>query len=388
MKIYRTSQQEQIERVSREAVEWLHALKADPGAAEREAFASWLASSPVHVREMLLAGMLDRELSGMSVLDRFDVEAIVARAKASENVVSLPVKAPRKPAEVHRHPRPRHGLPWRRAAAVAAVFLLGLTGWLGTRNYLGSGAEYATAIGEQRTITLDDGTQVELAADSRISVDFSPGYRRVTLRRGEAEFDVVHDASRPFRVYAGANMIQDVGTRFSVNRLPSGTIVSVIEGMVQVSVDHLAALDGGIGAWAASWLPAKVAAIKRPGARVESLNRPLHLGAGQTAHIARNGEALTRSHVDEESQSPANDGRLTFHNDTLADIAAEFNRYNARQIVVDGNAARLQRYSGVFDANDSASFLQFLDCCSTLTAVREGDHTVIRPRPIAPSSAQ
>ncbi|MEO8808991.1 MAG: FecR domain-containing protein [Rhodanobacter sp.] len=377
MKIYRTSQQEQAERVSREAAEWLHAMKADPAAAERKAFASWLASSPVHVREMLLASMLDRELSGSNVLDSFDVDSIIARAKAQNNVVALPMRVPGKAGPVAA---PRRAMPWLRAAAVAVVFLLGAAGWLGMHSYVDAGVEYATAIGEQRAIRLVDGTLVAMAPRSRLRVDFSSGLRRVTLSQGEAEFDVAHDESRPFRVYAGINMIQDIGTRFSVNRLPSGTIVSVTQGSVQVSVDRLAALHDGVGEWAASWLPGKVAAIERPGAKVESLDQTVHLVAGQAAHIARNGKALTRGSVDEQSQAPANANRLTFHDDTLADIVAEFNRYNPTQIVIDGDALRLQRYSGVFDATDANSFLQFLDCCSQLAVTRHVDRWVIEAR--------
>lgn len=375
MKTYRTSQQEQIERVSREAAEWQQVMKSDPAAAEREAFAAWLASSPLHAREMLLVGMLDRELFDTSVLDAFDVDAIVAKAKAESNVVALPARAPRK--QVVATPR---RTPWRRAAAVVAVFLLGAMGWFGTRSYLDAGVEYATAIGEQRAIKLDDGTLVQLAPGSRILVDFSASRRRVTLRQGEAEFDVFHDASRPFRVYAGANLIQDIGTRFSVNRLPSGTVVSVTEGSVQVSTDHLAALDGGMGEWAASWLPNKVAAIERPGVRVEPMNQPVHLVAGQAAHIARNGKALARGKADSDQQASLNNQRLTFHDDTLADIAAEFNRYNTTQIEINGDTLRLQRYSGVFDAKDAKSFLQFLDCCSRLAVIREANVWVIQSR--------
>ncbi|MGY3040275.1 transmembrane sensor [Rhodanobacter sp. TND4EL1] len=380
MKIYRTSQQEQIERVSREAAEWLHAMKADPAVSECAAFATWLTSSPVHAREMLMAQMLDRELSGSSVLDQFDLDAVVARAKAESNVVTLPTRAPRETvAAPVRAPR-RRTTRWGRVAVVAAACVLVVAGWVGTRPFANAGVEYATAIGEHRSIHLDDGTVVALAPSSRISVNFSAGRRRVSLRQGEAEFDVAHDASRPFAVYAGANMIQDIGTRFSVNRLPSGTIVSVTEGSVQVTSDHLAALDSGLGEWASSWLPGKLAAIERPGVKVEPLGQVVHLVAGQAAHIARNGKALTRGSVDEESQAPANASRLTFHDDTLADIVAEFNRYNATQIVIDGDALRLQRYSGVFDANDASSFLQFLDCCSQLAVVRHVDRWVIQTR--------
>lgn len=380
MKIYRTSQQEQIERVSREAAEWLQAMKSDPATAEREAFAGWLASSPMHVREMLLAGMIDRELSGSGVLEQFDVEAIVARARAESNVMDLPVRALREPAGTRHRAAQRHVFHWRRAAAVAAVFLLGVAGWIGMRSNVRAGVEYATAIGEQRAIKLDDGTLVSLAPNSRIRVDLSSGDRQVTLRQGEAGFDVVHDASRPFRVYAGANLIQDIGTRFSVNRLPSGTVVSVTQGSVQVTVDHLAALDSGLAEWAASWLPARLEAADRQGVKIEPLTRAVRLVAGEAVHITSNGRALARGSVSEERQAPADGRRLTFHDDTLADIAAEFNRYNTSQIVIEGDALRLQRYSGVFDATDANSFLQFLDCCSQLAVIRHADHWVIHAR--------
>lgn len=382
MNIYRKSQQELTRRAAHEAAEWLGVMNADPSADEREAFTAWVAASPLHVREMLLVGMLDQELGKSAVLDQFDVDAIVAEAKAGSNVVQLPASA-RRTGTTGRRPRAR-SLRWSRAVGIAAVLLLAVASWVGLRGLQPAGVEYATVIGEHRAITLNDGTRVTMAPDSRISVNFSPDTRAIKLRQGEAEFDVVHNASRPFRVYAGTSMIQDVGTQFSVNRLPSGTVVSVTEGRVAVTASHLAALDNGIGSWMDSWLPDGSAAIERPGVKVQPLDKPLSLGAGEVAHISRGGHALTRGTFTADDQAPVDARRLTFHGDTLADIAAEFNRYNTRQIVVEGDSVKLQRYSGVFDANDAASFLQFLDCCSPLTVVRDGNHMVIQRR----SSAQ
>src|SRR5699024_11276285 len=100
--------------------------------------------------------------------------------------------------------------------------------------------------------------------------------------------------------------------------------------------------------------------------------------AGEAAHISSNSHSLTRGTSVAEREVPVDARRLTFHDDTLEDIAAEFNRYNTRQIVIEGDSVRLQRYSGVFDADDAASFLQFLDCCSRLKVVRDGDRMVVR----------
>jgi len=388
MNIYRASPKERVERASREAAEWLHVMQGKPGAAERKAFADWIASSPLHVRELLLASMLDRELSRPGVLDSFDIDAVIARAIAGDKVVSLHDRALRERRPGHHRVQPRSFVRRVRVASAAAVALLAVASWLGVRQYAGSGVDYATAIGEQRSITLADGTIAALAPDSRISVDFSWGVRSVTLRQGQAQFDVTHNSARPFRVYAGANLIQDVGTVFSVNRLPSGTIVAVTHGSVQITASHLAALDGGVSDWVASWLPGKDAAIKRPGATVVALNHGLSLTAGEAAHLSRSGKALTRGTTDEEGVAQVNARRLTFHNDTLADIAAEFNRYNARQIVIEGDEVGLQRYSGVFDVDDAQSFLQFLDCCSTLAVASDGNRTLIQVRSAAPTRRQ
>lgn len=387
MNIYRASPQERVERASREAAEWLHVMQGEPGTAEREAFTDWIASSPLHVRELLLTSMLDRELSRPGVLDSFDIDAVIARATADDKVVSLHNRALRERRLGHHRVRPRW-FRWGRVASIAAVALLSVAGWLGVRQFAGSGVDYATAIGEQRLIRLVDGTTATLAPDSQISVDFSWGVRSVTLRQGQAQFDVTHDAARPFRVYAGANLIQDIGTVFSVNRLPSGTIVAVTHGSVQITASHLAALDGGVGDWMASWLPGKDADIERPGTTVVALNHGLSLTAGEAAHLSRSGKALTRGTADEEGMAQVNARRLTFHNDTLADIAAEFNRYNARQIVVEDDEVGLQRYSGVFDVDDAQSFLQFLDCCSTLAVASDGNRILIQARSATPTRRQ
>lgn len=387
MNIYRASPQERVERASREAAEWLHVMQGEPGTAEREAFTDWIASSPLHVRELLLTSMLDRELSRPGVLDSFDIDAVIARATADDKVVSLHNRALRERRPGHHRVRPRW-FPWGRVASIAAVALLSVAGWLGVRQFAGSSVDYATAIGEQRSITLVDGTTATLAPDSQISADFSWGVRSVTLRQGQAQFDVTHDAARPFRVYAGANLIQDVGTVFSVNRLPSGTIVAVTHGSVHITASHLAALDGGVGDWMASWLPGKDTAIERPGTTVVALNHGLSLTAGEAAHLSRSGKALTRGTADEEGMAQVDARRLTFHNDTLADIAAEFNRYNARQIVVEDDEVGLQRYSGVFDVDDAHSFLQFLDCCSTLAVASDGNRILVQARSATPTRRQ
>ena len=398
MKIYRTSPDENLYRIAREAAEWVQAMKNPASPEERAAFLAWVGASPLHLREMLLAESVDKALAEPGALDGFDLDQVLARAAQEDNVVPLhtqwpvaaaqlseagssaaePAHTPNQIARRGGGERARRGQRWGRIAAVVAIFAVALAAWRLGAGSPGQATLYATTLGEQRVISLADGSVVTMAPSTRIEVALSSGARDIRLRAGEANFKVAHDKARPFRVHAGASVVQAVGTEFSVNRLPSGTVVAVTEGIVKLSADRMAALDDGIGAWLESWVPTRDDAISRPGGKQVALDAPRNLAAGARAHIARNGRKLA---LDELVRNQGNDAvaaRLLFRDDTLADIAAEFNRFNAMQIVVEGDAARLQRYSGVFDARDSASFLEFLRCCSSLNVTREGEKTVVR----------
>ena len=78
---------------------------------------------------------------------------------------------------------------------------------------------YVTQIGEQQTIVLPDQSQILLNTDSRVAVSYQADRRLLTLHKGEAHFDVAHDAKRPFDVYAGGGRVNAVGTAFTVRML-------------------------------------------------------------------------------------------------------------------------------------------------------------------------
>ncbi|KRG40112.1 hypothetical protein ARC78_13020 [Stenotrophomonas pictorum JCM 9942] len=376
MNIYRTSPEQTRERAAREAAEWLQVMRGGPTAAERADFSRWVAASPLHLEELLMAELVERELAASGALEAFDLDQVVAQAQAMDNVVPLraeqpalattPVSSPLPPS---RHPRRR-----RWGMALAASVVLCAAAGIGWRLAAPAAPaqEYASAIGEQRTLVLADGSTVLLAPASHIAVQFSEGVRDIELREGEATFDVAHDTARPFRVHAGNNTVQAVGTRFTVNRLPSGTRVAVTEGKVKVTASKTG--------WLQSLLdepPATI--IDKDSVALESLGRPAALAAGEQARIPQGQQALLRMPLEVPSAAPGSLRRLNFRNDTLADIVAEFNRYNPRQIVVEDEQARQQRYSGVFNADDAESFLQFLECCSALRVSREPNRSVVTP---------
>lgn len=131
------------------------------------------------------------------------------------------------------------GAPTRRAflkSASGAVVLIGAGGVVWS---ISGRSDFSTGTGEIRTVTLPDGTRVELAAASAISLDFTASIRRILLHRGEAFFAVAPDAGRPFVVDAGMLTATALGTAFSVAIAPERTSVAVTEHDVRVEADGL-----------------------------------------------------------------------------------------------------------------------------------------------------
>jgi len=91
---------------------------------------------------------------------------------------------------------------------------------------------YATAIGQQKTISLADGSELQLNTNSQIRLDYSGDYRDIHLLQGEAHFIVAKDKSRPFRVLAGNGLVQAIGTAFTVYLNNNDVEVTITEGVV------------------------------------------------------------------------------------------------------------------------------------------------------------
>ncbi len=127
--------------------------------------------------------------------------------------------------------------PWMMAAAAALVGLVSAQQWR-THRQLAMHEEVRAALGEQKIVQLPDGSRLTLAAGSsaRWRRDMSDAAREVQLD-GEGYFDVVHDSTRPFRVYARHGVIEDVGTRFLVRAWTEQEAleVHVTEGEVALS---------------------------------------------------------------------------------------------------------------------------------------------------------
>lgn len=100
-------------------------------------------------------------------------------------------------------------------------------------------SEISTRYGSKTNIVLPDGSKVWLNSGSKLTYDksFGENLREVNLT-GEAYFDVVHNATRPFVIHTRAMDIKVLGTEFNVKSYPeeSTTEASLIKGSIEVSL--------------------------------------------------------------------------------------------------------------------------------------------------------
>jgi len=186
-----------------QASEWFVTLReASASADTRTAFAEWLRLSPVHVRAYLEVAELWVDAAHVRHDLIADPDSSLASTDSpASNVVQLSAaSAPPNAGHSRRIGRVRT----RSRALLAASFVAALVLAAGfiTRQMLGA-PTYAADVGEQRVITLEDGSIVRLNSRSRVRVQFSKPLREIDLLEGQALFQVAKDSTRPFIVHSG-----------------------------------------------------------------------------------------------------------------------------------------------------------------------------------------
>lgn len=230
----------------------------------------------------------------------------------------------------------------RIAASIAAVVLVSAVGvgaWDATRADV-----YQTALGERRSLTLADGSNVILDSDALLKVRYLKDRRELELVRGQAHFTVAHDMSRPFSVHARDRVVVATGTSFNVDLLGPRVIVTLIEGKVNI-------MKTAPTSWTDSWCQPQRTLVAR-------------LGAGQqfVAMNSASGSAAAGPPIERvttaslERATAWESGQLVFDNEALGAVAERVGRYANTPLRASGPAANL-RISGVFNIGDVTAFL-------------------------------
>ena len=296
----------------RTALAWLSVLHDQPDSGDQATFSRWLHAAPAHAEAYAQAQVV-WELSEVAGSQLAEEEALAMQRYLSAMNVS-------KRSRVWQ---------WSSGLTVAACLLLMVgvfAGWQPVRWIDDLGADYVSAPGQVRTLTLADQSQVTLDADSAIAVNFSAGERHVQLRRGVALFHVTH-TGEPFIVDADKGEARVLGTAFEVRLRPEGAQVTV--------------LSGRVGVKASPDAPQQI------------------LGADQQVAYGAGVSGAVQG-VDSNARLGWRSGWLTYSKTPLADVVADLRRYFPGQIMLLNSELANRRISGSFPSHDPRAVLNSL----------------------------
>jgi len=283
-----------VQRAARaEAAAWIVRLHGPHRCAELEAaFRDWLQAHPENGKQ-------------------FERVTEVWDAGSSVPVPGVP--------RMTRWKEEARGRQWSLAAALL-LLLCGLAGWITWRAWVDP--SYTTGVGEQRVVRLDDGTRLSLNSGTRVVITYSDSERRVELVRGEAFFEVAHNAARPFIVTAGDQQVVAIGTTFVVRYEAARTAITLLEGSVKVSP----ATDMGL--------------TLAPGERV--------------TFAAGGSRRLDEPKI--EAVTAWRRGEVMLDSTQLEEAVAELNRYDKNTLIIDDPQIATLSISGIYHAGDSRGF--------------------------------
>ncbi|WP_210639003.1 FecR family protein [Pseudomonas sp. Tri1] len=296
-----TLSEAEYDAITDAAAHWcmrLHA--ADCTQAERLAFKQWHDADPLHA---------------------FEYEAMLEIWAVADHLPRVESTAAPVPAS-----RPRARPRWSRLAVAATVLALGLplaafTGW--NLGWLPNSYQRFEAGASVRHITLGDGSQVELNLGSELVYANYKHERRVTLKKGEAFFDVSHDTRHPFIVRAAQGQVRVTGTRFNVWMYQDQVRVTLVEGSVWVTSNQALANNG------------------------------TQLSPGmQASYKAGDYQAQVREIGPDDSSLAWRNGKLVLDDLALSDALPLINRYLEHPVMLADNSTGALRVGGIYNLNE------------------------------------
>lgn len=352
-------------RIEEEASVWLSRMDRGLDTQERAALQAWVDQDARHARALIaMAALWDemdlmRELSGLLELPARTTPVAGMRswwwwaAAAAVPAVLVGVLLVQRPV----------GAPWNPPAQSAQAKADGWAHRSVAPAVPPAQSVWQTAVGEQRTEALPDGSIMQLNTATRVEVAFSSEERRISIVRGEAHFEVQHDPVRPFVVLAGGRRIRAVGTAFNVRLDRSGRLeIIVTEGRILVTARAGAGRSEESGA-------------ALPEARVE---------AGEQLQADVSDAQWRVQPLLQETLSSRlawQRGMLVFDGEPLEAALAEVARYTDVRFEIQDDALRTMRVGGFYKSGDIDGLVRSLEQNLGISATREADgHVVLAAR--------
>lgn len=281
-----------------------------------------------------------------SVLNRVALLRLLSTWKRADRIVAVNVTAQR---ENTIHPLFQKPVV-RQVFSIAAVFMVAFFASIQIADvpgFFSNGIKsYETEIGGQEYVPLTDGSTLILNTNTEVEAKIDEEVRRVTLKKGEAFFDVSHDENRPFIVDAGDQHITVLGTKFSVKHTNDGIKVTVVEGLVRIDSKGQETV----------------------------LSPPTLVSRGKVAQT--NGTDILVNEPDSthlERQLSWRSGYIVFDSVPLVEAIEEFNRYNRINLQIVDPAIEDIRIGGRFKANNVEAFARLLAEGFDLHTARKGN---------------
>ncbi len=282
-----------------QAVDWMLRLQEDPEDAALQArFQHWLAEDPAR------AVVYDRARRAMGDASHL----LTSDLDFAQNAAHKPL------------------MRRRNVAALLLLFLGGSIAFTLADGPMRLRADVITGTGEPRTITLADGSTVEMNAESAIAIHLTPGERRIKLLRGEAFFQVAADATRPFVVEANKGTTTALGTAFDINLTEQDTKVVVTEHAVMVASED----DG----------------------------RAHRLFEGQQISYDPDGRLNAPEMADIDAATAWRQGRIIFEDRPLSSVVEQIDRYVPGRIIIPQSDLANRRISGSLDLKQPDAALE------------------------------
>lgn len=303
---------------------WVRVDSGTMGADEQAKFEAWVNASPLHQEAFNQITHIWQELDGIK--DR------LAAAMPS------PTKK-----------TPRFSLWQWGIASLAAIYLLFATAqpvciWLR--------ADESTGIAQMRTVQLADGSTAQLNSETALSINITHTVRELTLLKGEAQFSVSPDPSRPFKVRAGNGVVTALGTAFNIHQSKGRTDVTVTEHSVSIQLD--------------------------PG--TENHTVPVILANGQQVAYNQKTGLGTITNADIQLTTAWQRGKLVFQGQPLGEVVAELNHYHRGYFLIADPAIANRQVNGVFSTDKPIAALDTIEKSLNLRSNRLSHYLVLLHR--------
>ena len=260
----------------------------------------------------------------------------------------------------------RHSNRNHRWLAMVACLLVAMGIWWGSDLLSDGGVDgvgkmdrYVSRVGEQRTFELADGSTMTLNTGSEALVQIGSDARIVTLKRGEAFFDVVKDPSRRFGVEVGGQVVSVLGTSFNVLKTRNGLALTVEDGLVQLHPISESLQPQAEAASKSGMLP----------------SRQWKVAAGWRVTVA--GKIMQSQSVAESQVAGWRSGMLNFIGAPLVDVVKELNRYSVKKILIEDSTIVDKRINASLRVNGLNEGLKAVGGAYGLDVVEEFDHISI-----------